>query len=97
MLSPMPEFAPCTTLADLETLDTADLASGYWAGFHGAPEPIASVFSRSYQHGWRNGAVDAGRRPMDDDQAALALEFARARSRRPRSALDDAHFGSAVH
>lgn len=56
----MPEFAPITTLQDLGLVDEAEALAGYHAGMHGLPEPVASCFSRSFLHGWRNGACDAG-------------------------------------
>lgn len=50
------------------------MVAGYRAGFAGEPEPVASVYSRSFLHGWKNGAVDAGLRPKDGAQALLAHE-----------------------
>lgn len=71
----MPEFAPIATIPEVEAQDQDDMMRGYWAGYHGEPEPLASVFSRGYVHGWRNGATDAGHRPKDAAQAALAQAF----------------------
>lgn len=67
----MAEFAPVTTLDDLATLDEAEMLEGYWDGFKGAPEP-GNNRSRSYWHGWRNGAVDGRHRQGDAAQAELA-------------------------
>lgn len=72
----MPEFAPVRHFAELDALDEAEVRAGYLAGLHGLPEPLGSQYSRSYWHGWRNGAVDAGHREQDAAQAMLAHEFA---------------------
>lgn len=71
----MSEFAPIVTLQDLAVQDEAEVLAGYQAGLQGDAEPCASTFSRSYQHGWRNGAVDGGHQPKDDAQARLARAF----------------------
>jgi hypothetical protein len=68
----MPEFAPLRSLPELDALDDDEVMAGYFAGFSGEPEPLASTVSRSLWHGWRNGAVDGGHRPKDADQALLA-------------------------
>jgi len=65
------EFAPVTTLADLDSLDDAELLEGYRDGRAGEPEP-GNNRSRSYWHGWRNGAVDGGHRDKDLAQSELA-------------------------
>jgi hypothetical protein len=64
------EFAPVTTLDDGELLE------GYRDGRAGEPEP-GNNRSRSYWHGWRNGAVDGGHRTKDEAQAVLAAAYAR--------------------
>lgn len=69
----MGEFQPVRTVADLETLDAEEIRDGYWDGFKGEPEP-GNNRSRSYWHGWRNGAVDGGHRAKDEAQAELARE-----------------------
>lgn len=71
----MSEFRPVSTMPDLCVLDEAEIASGYFAGLRGGPEPIASTVSRSYWHGWRNGAVDGGHQPKDEAQALLAHAY----------------------
>lgn len=76
----MSEFAPCTTVEEVELLDEDDLVAGYWAGYRGAPEPTASVYSRAYWTGWRNGAADRGLREADQWQAMVAADYARERS-----------------
>lgn len=72
----MSEFAPIATVADMAVQDSDDVLAGYRAGLAGDPEPLASVFSRAYWHGWRNGRVDGGHATPDAAQAALAHEYA---------------------
>ncbi len=67
----MGEYQPVTTKADLETLTESEVIEGYWDGFNGEPEP-GNNRSRSYWHGWRNGAVDGKHREKDAAQATLA-------------------------
>jgi hypothetical protein len=69
----MGEFNPVRTIADLDTLDHDEIVEGYMDGFGGEPEP-GNNRSRSYWHGWRNGAVDGRHREKDEAQAALARE-----------------------
>jgi hypothetical protein len=69
----MSEFKPVTTLDDLHSLDGIEVLEGYLDGLRGEPEP-GNNRSRSYWHGWNNGAVDRGRREKDEAQAALARE-----------------------
>lgn len=76
----MAEFAPVTEVRELCGLDDDQVLGGYMAGFRGDPEPVASVFSRSWWHGWRNGAVDGGHRDKDAAQAILAQAFVAAQS-----------------
>ena len=53
----MTDRTPVTTVAELETLDEADIMDGYWSGFHGEPEP-GDNRSKAFWHGWRNGHHD---------------------------------------
>lgn len=69
----MSEFAPVTTKAELALLDEDEMVAGYRLGYSGAPEP-GSDRSRSFWHGWRNGAVDGKHRTIDDAQQCLARE-----------------------
>lgn len=69
----MSEFQAVTTKVDLDALDHTEMVAGYMAGTSGSAEP-GSAFSRSYWHGWRNGAVDSGRREIDQAQQQLARE-----------------------
>lgn len=68
----MSEFAAVRTLADLDRLDIDEVTRGYDAGRHGRVVEPSDQVTRSYWHGWRNGAVDAGRRKPDDAQTDLA-------------------------
>lgn len=70
----MSEFPPVETLEDLATLDMDEVREGYADGFNGWPEP-GNNRSRSYWHGWRNGAVDGGHREKDAAQSALANAY----------------------
>lgn len=70
----MSEYQPVTTLADLATLDNVEVMEGYWYGFEGWPEP-GNNRSRSFWHGWRNGALDGGHIKKDQDHAALAHNY----------------------
>ena len=67
----MSEFEPVWTVADLDSLDEAEMIEGYWAGWDGWPEP-GNNRTRSYWHGWRNGAVDGGHQEKDEPQIVLA-------------------------
>lgn len=70
----MSEFIPVRTVSDLETLDQNEIVLGYWSGFEGDSEP-GNNHSRSFWHGWRNGASDKRFREIDADQRALAREI----------------------
>ena len=78
--------APVTTLEDLDSLDEAEILEGYLDGRAGDPEPGGNR-SRSYWHGWRNGAADYGHRPIDAAQRELAHAYAE----RARRQLRDGH------
>jgi hypothetical protein len=69
----MSEFVPVSTIEDLETLDPLEIRDGYWSGFEGDGEP-GNNHSRSFWHGWRNGAMDKGMLAHD----ASAINLARA-------------------
>jgi hypothetical protein len=66
---------PIRTKAEAEGLDTDELIAGYHDGRAGEPEP-GDNRSLSFWHGWRNGAVDGGHRPIDQAQRALAADYA---------------------
>lgn len=87
--------APVETVADLDTLDSGEMVEGYFDGFKGEPEPGGNR-SRSYWHGWRNGATDGKHREIDAAQRRLAHEVVssgrHARPLRPtREPLAQAH------
>lgn len=60
----MAEFKPVVTVADFKTLDEGEVLEGYLDGFSGGPAP-GSSHSRSYWHGWRNGAIESERHVPD--------------------------------
>lgn len=74
----MPEFAPITTLADLDLQNQDEIIAGYRAGYRGDPEP-GSDRSRGFVHGYRNGCVDAGRELISAAQSSLAHAFVQQR------------------
>jgi hypothetical protein len=67
-------FAPVTTLADLESLDQSQILEGYMAAERGDPEPGPNR-GRSYWHGWRNRMIDLGQIPSDEASRALVREY----------------------
>lgn len=78
----MSEWQPVETLNDLDTLDGDEIMEGYWAGHDGWPEP-GNNQTRSFWHGWRNGAVDGHHREKDAAQAELArVVYERMRTRK---------------
>lgn len=69
----MSEFKPVTTSEEMYLLDHDEVVQGYWTGMAGWPEP-GNNRTRSFWHGWKNGAVDGGHREKDEFQAILAHE-----------------------
>ena len=69
-----PYGEPIKDAADLAELDDADLLEGYRDGRAGEPEPKGNR-SKSYWHGWRNGAVDGGHRKVDAAGMSLARSY----------------------
>ncbi len=67
----MAEFAPVTTLDDLDSLCVHEVVEGYQDGRDGEPEP-GNNRTRSYWHGWRVGQMDSGRMPVPPEHRALA-------------------------
>jgi hypothetical protein len=65
---------PVADLDDLETLDSDEVVEGYHDGRAGEPEPKGNR-SRSYWHGWRNGAMDGGHIEQDAASAELARAY----------------------
>jgi len=68
--------APVSTVAELASLDEKEMLDGYRDGFDGDPEP-GDNRSKSYWHGWRNGAADARRIPIDGAMISLVKEVLR--------------------
>ncbi|HWX50483.1 MAG TPA: hypothetical protein VNZ61_20725 [Roseomonas sp.] len=67
-------FEAVRSVADFRTLDEADVLIGYMDGMAGLVG--AKNMTRSYWHGWRNGAVDAGFIEPDEAQIQIEAEFA---------------------
>lgn len=72
----MSEFEPVRTVVELNMLDQDEITEGYRDGRDGEPEP-GNNRSRSYWHGWRNGAADGRHRENDDAQRELARDCLR--------------------
>jgi hypothetical protein len=68
------KFAPVRTLADLETLDEAQMLEGYLEARRGDPEPGPNR-GRSYWHGWCNRMRDYGELPHTEASMQLAGEY----------------------
>ncbi len=64
------------TLAELDTLDDAEIQEGYRDGRSGEPEP-GDNRSKSYWHGWRNGMMDSHRMKPDAASMRLVAEYVR--------------------
>lgn len=73
----MSVFAPVTTLADLETLDHAEMVEGYSSAERGDPEPGENR-GRAFWHGWRMRQIDYGEMPSDAGHRNLAREVVEA-------------------
>jgi hypothetical protein len=69
------KYEPVATLVDLETLDKDEMWHGYVEFKKGDPEPGENR-GRSYWHGWRNAARDAGQIEGDTAMRQLAHEIA---------------------
>lgn len=67
-------FEPVRTMADLETLDDAEMVEGYSSTQRGDPEPGENR-GRAFWHGWRNRMMDYGELPHDDASRQLAHEY----------------------
>lgn len=71
----MADRRPVLSVDELLALDGPEMVEGYQDGRGGEPPP-GDNRSRSYWHGWRVGAMDAGRIPIDADHAALVASAA---------------------
>ena len=67
-------FEPVRTVADLETLDDAEILAGYLETKRGDPEPGINR-GRAYWHGWRNRMIDLGEIQGDSASWQLAHEY----------------------
>jgi hypothetical protein len=67
-------FEAVRSVADYRTLDESDVLIGYMDGVAGLVGE--RNMTRSYWHGWRNGAVDAGFIDPDSAQLQIEAEFA---------------------
>jgi len=65
---------PVRTIADLSTLDEAEIVEGYIDGLVGSP--CGDNRSRAYWHGHRNALADRHQIEIDGDMRALAAEIA---------------------
>lgn len=72
---------PVTTVAELKTLDEAEMLEGYKDGLAGDDEPGGNR-SKSYWHGWRNGRSDRSGK-VDAEGLALARVFVEDRRANP--------------
>lgn len=66
----MSDRRPVLTVDDLLDLDGDEMIEGYRDGRSGEPAP-GDNRSRTYWHGWRVGAMDAGRIPIDAEHNTL--------------------------
>lgn len=64
-------FAPVLTLADLDSLDGADILEGYLSAERGDPEPGPNR-GRAFWFGWCNRQRDYGVLPVTAQHVALA-------------------------
>jgi hypothetical protein len=67
-------FDAVRTVEDFRTLDEGEIMIGYMDGVAGLTG--AADMTRSYWHGWRNGAVDAGLIEPDEAQLEIEADFA---------------------
>jgi hypothetical protein len=81
-------FAPVSTLADLDSLDQDLIVEGYRSAERGDPEPGPNR-GRSFWHGWKNRMMDLGVIEHDEASRALAREFVAAHKNGKRITLED--------
>lgn len=67
-------FAPVKTVAELESLDQAEILEGYMSAERGDPEPGENR-GRAFWFGWCNRQRDYGVIPPDPIHTALAREW----------------------
>jgi hypothetical protein len=71
-----PERSPVTTVAELETLDGAEILEGFMDGYRGEPAP-GDNRSKAYWHGYSNAMRDRASGPPDPAGIALARDMRR--------------------
>jgi len=67
-------FEAVRSVVDYRSLDEAEVLIGYMDGVAGLVG--SKDMTRSYWHGWRNGAVDAGFVEPDSAQSEIEADFA---------------------
>jgi hypothetical protein len=72
----MSEYQPLSTRAELQHLNMDECLEGYRSGLAGDAEPGTDK-SKSFWHGWRNGAMDRGLIAPDAASIQLANEIVR--------------------
>jgi len=84
----MANVAPVQTMADLDTLDEAQIVEGHLSAERGDPEPGPNR-GCSFWHGWRNRMMDLGAMEHDEASRNLAREFVAAHKDGKRVKLED--------
>lgn len=78
-------FAPVSTLTDLDSLDDEQMLEGHLSAERGDPEPGQNR-GRSFWHGWRTRMMDLGEIEIDDIHRELVEAFvARQRAQERKS------------
>jgi len=67
-------FERVRTVADLDSLDEAEIIAGYTEFVLGDPEPGPNR-GRAYWHGWRSAAMDRGQIKGDAIHEELVREY----------------------
>jgi len=67
-------FAPVSTLDDLDSLDEAQIVEGYASAERGDPEPGPNR-GRAFWHGWRCRMMDYGLILSDDTHRGLVKAY----------------------
>lgn len=70
----MPNFETVKTLADLDSLDTAEIVEGHLSAERGDPEPGPNR-GRAFWHGWRTRMMDLGQIEIDEDHRRLTKAY----------------------
>lgn len=67
-------FQPVITLADLDSLDDAEIVEGYTSAERGDPEPGENR-GRAFWHGWRCRMMDFGLIESTPEHRRLVREY----------------------